>query len=317
MNIMKERKFDWNATSSSVLEGIDLKGENAIITGSTGGMGFDIAQRLSEHGANVTVLGRTEEKARVAVEKLRELTGNNFEYGVMELDKFDTVKAFAKQWKESHERLDILINNAGIMGVPFTLTEDGFELQFATNHIGHFLLTNLLVEHLEKGTSSRVISVSSNGHWVCPIEFDDIHYKNREYSEIHAYGQSKIANVWFANEFDRRFKDKGIRAFSAHPGGVGTKLGRYLTEDSMKNVMAQVRKLESDEPGKTIPQGAATAVWGATAPELEGMGGLYLINSHISTEGTDVDECHAPYAYDESSEKKLWEMSNKMLGTDF
>lgn len=146
---MKTRRFDWNATSSSVLEGIDLKDKNVIITGSTGGMGFDMAHKLSEHGANVTVLGRTEEKARAAVEKLRKLTGNDFEYGVMELDKFDTVKAFARQWKENHYYLNILIKNAGIMGVPYTLTKEGFELQFATNHLGHFLLINLLIKVLE------------------------------------------------------------------------------------------------------------------------------------------------------------------------
>lgn len=314
---MKDRKFNWSDTTTTVLEGIDLKGKNAIVTGSTGGMGFEIARALSVHGANVTVIGRTEEKALNTIEKLKELTGNAFEYGILELDKFETVRRFCDKWLKTHEKLDMLINNAGIMCTPFELNEDGFEKQFATNHLGHFLLTNLLTGALLKAAPSRVVSVSSAGHFTCAVDFDDINFTNKKYSPVAAYGQSKTANVWFAYEYNKRYSENGINAYSLHPGGVQTDLGRYLDKESLDELIQEVSRLKSSEGGKSLEQGAATACYAATAPVLIEHGGRYLVNSHLATPGEYMDENHAPHAYDDDGALKLWEVSNVMLGTDF
>ena len=311
------RKFNNKSITEDVLKGISLIGKVAIVTGCTSGIGYETARALATHGANVTIIARSAEKGQKAITELKKTTGKIFEYGILELDKVPSIRKFAQDWLNKHNKLDILINNAGIMGTPHILTDEGYELQFATNHLGHFLLTNLLAPTLEKGEGARVINLSSNAHHVCPVDFKDINFTNKKYSTIQAYGQSKIANIWFTNEFDRKFKNKGIRSFSMHPGGIGTNLGRYLTEETMDEVMVEVRRLKSSAPSKSIPQGAATSCWAATSPELDGKGGLYLLNSHIATAGTNVDECYVSYAYDEQSEKTLWKVSNEMLGTNF
>lgn len=314
---MRNQTFDFNATTTSVLEGLDLTGKTVIVTGSTGGMGYEIARALSLKGADVTVIGRTEEKVKMAVDKLTAETGNSFDYGVLELNKFDTIKDFCEEWLEKHDKLDILINNAGIMCTPFELTKEGYEMQFATNHLGHFLLSNLLTEALIKAAPSRVVSVASSAHFLCSVNFEDFHFKNRPYSPVQSYGQSKTANIWFASEYNRRFASKGVKAFSLHPGGVQTNLSRHMNEEVMSELMDEIKKLKKSEGYKTVEQGAATACYAATAPELNDKGGEYLVNSHIATLGEYTNENHAAHAYDKEGECKLWDISNELLGTTF
>jgi len=314
---MKNRVFDRTTTTDEVLEGINLKGKNALVTGGTSGLGFETARALSARGANVTIIGPSEVESKDAVEKLALLTGNAFEYGVFDLSKFDTVRGFANKWLANNSELHILINGAGVMCVPYGKTKEGCELHFAINYLGHFLFTNLLTSALVKGAPSRIISLSSASHYLSDVDFDDIHFEKKKYNSSFAYGQSKTAIILFAREFDRRFKDKNIRAFAVHPGVIQTNLGRYLTEETIAESMEATKSMVRTDPEKSIAQGASTIVWGATAEELDGLGGLYLLNNQLSKEGVNIDERRAPYAYNLENEKRLWDVSNMMLKTTF
>lgn len=312
-----ERNFGFNSTTDDVLKDIDLSGKKAIVTGGTSGIGFETARALAAHGADVTIISRTEEKGQKTAQELEKLTGKKINHGAFELHKFDTVKTFAEEWLQSNDSLDILVNNAGIMTPPFGLNEQGYEMQFATNHLGHFLLTNLLRSALLNSGNARVVNVASAGHHTDSVYFDDINFQHTEYSPVAAYGQSKTANVWFAYELNKRFEEQGITSFSLHPGGIHTNLGRHLTDEVLAELMAAVKRLKGKEGGKSVEQGAATSCWAATAPELNGQGGLYLANCQITTEGDEMDNTHASYAYDSVAARKLWEVSNKMLDTNF
>ena len=309
--------FDSTSTTDDVLSGIDLGGRTAIVTGASGGLGEETARALAAHGAYVTIVARSQDKLDAAAARIKEATGHEVETGTLELHKPATVRAFAEKWLADHDKLHILINNAGIMMCPLTRTKEGWELQFATNHLGHFLLTNLLVPALKNAASARVVSVASAGHNVATVDLDDVNYERREYDPIEAYGQSKTANVWFASEFDKRFQSAGIRAFSLHPGGIQTDLGRHLTEDVLKELLELIRARGGEEGGKTIPQGAATSCYAATSAELDGKGGLYLVDCQVARAGNSITADHAPWAYDETGAARLWDVSNKLLGTEF
>ena len=310
--------FDQSSTTDDVLAGIDLSGKTAIVSGATAGLGEETARALAAHGADVTILGRGQDKLDAAAARILETTGRGVETGVLELGKPTTIRAFTEGWLAAHGRLDFLINNAGIMMCPLTRTAEGWEMQFATNHLGHFLLTNLLMPALKVSGAARVVSVSSAGHNMAPVDLDDIHYDNRAYDPIDAYGQSKTANIWFVNELDRRRKADGIRGFSLHPGGIHTDLGRHLTPEIYDALMEIIRtRGGGDGEMKTIPQGAATSCYAATSPKLDGKGGLYLVNCAVAEPGDHIVLNHAPWAFDPESESRLWEMSNRMLGTDF
>ena len=315
---MDKSIFGFDSTTDEVLAGIDLTGKTIIVTGASGGLGEETARAMAAHGADVTILARSQEKLNAAATRIFESTGNKVKIGVLELHKPDTIRAFAKNWLSHHDKLDILVNNAGIMMCPMTHTEEGWELQFATNHLGHFLLTNLLVPALKKSRSARVISVASGGHNVASVDFDDINYDHRTYSAVEAYGQSKTANIWFSNELDRRLKSDGIRSFSLHPGGINTDLGRHLTPEIYEELMEIIRTRGNGEgSNKTIAQGAATSCYAATSPELNGKGGLYLVDCDIAKPGEHVTRNHAPWAYDVKGAVKLWELSNELLGTNY
>lgn len=311
------QKFSFDSTTDDVLAGIDLAGKNAIVTGATSGIGYETARALAAHGANVTITARTLEKGQQAATQLKSDTAKDVDCLALELNKFDTVKKAAQQWLGKGKDLHILVNNAGVMMTPYELTDEGYEMQFATNHLGHFLFTNLLRPALIEAKGARVVNVASAAHHTDEVYFDDINFKAKDYSPIAAYGQSKTANVWFANEFDKRFKDRGIRSFSLHPGGIQTNLGKHLNEDIMAELMATIKRLKGGEPTKTTAQGAATSCWAAASPDLDGKGGLYLANCQITTEKNEMDNGHAAHAYDSAKSAKLWEVSNTMLQTDF
>jgi NAD(P)-dependent dehydrogenase (short-subunit alcohol dehydrogenase family) len=209
------------------------------------------------------------------------------------------------------------------MACPFDRTEDGFEKQFGTNHLGHFLFTNRLVPLLEKGARPRIVNLSSRGHHIDEVQFDDPNYENRDYEKWQAYGQSKTANVLFAVGLEQRLSDKGIHAYALHPGGIQTNLGRHLSEQDVANLMERIRKnaeASGEEPQgfKTIPQGAATTCWVATTDELEGEGGLYCEDCNVA----DQDDESASggvrsYAIDPDKADRLWTMSEDMVGERF
>ena len=247
----------------------------------------------------------------------------------LELTDFDSVRACAAAVTALTDKLDLLINNAGIMAVPFARTSSGCESQFATNHIGHFLLTNLLVPLLLAAGKARVVNLSSGGHKHCPVNFDDIHWQSREYNKWGAYGQAKTANALFTVALQNRLAAKGVSVFAVHPGAIPTELGRHLTDDDIKALMSSKSfggdKKESGGTSrgrllfKTIPQGAATSVWAATSPALEGMGGIYLEDCGIAEEVPVGVAEHGYFAWavDPVSAEKLWAVSETIVGQTF
>ena len=234
------------------------------------------------------------------------------EQGLLDLTSLESVRAFAEWYAERHDRLHLLVNNAGVMYTPFEHTAEGFEMQFGTNHVGHFLLTCLLVPQLLADPPSRVINLSSGGHRGSDIVWDDINFERRDYDKFAAYGQSKTANILFSVELDRRLGDRGVHAYAVHPGMIATELGRHMTKDDFSQMAERAKRAPSGglPPRKTVEQGAATSVWAATAPELDDQGGTYLADA-------EVTEDHAPWARDPESAARLWTLSEQMVGQTF
>lgn len=312
------KKYGFNSTTDDVLYNINLTGKRVIVTGGTSGLGEETARALASKGADVTIVGRNKEKLIQSAARIKAVTGHTVEIGCLELDKPESIHRFAKEWLSNHQTLDLLINNAGVLGCPLTYTKQGYELQFSTNHLGHFLLTNLVMSALKSSGNARVVNLSSSGHYVSEVDFSDIHYINRLYTPMQAYGQSKTANIWFSNELDRRFKTDGVRSFALHPGGINTNIGRHITPVVMDEITSIIQSFDgAGDEMKTISQGAATTCWAATSAELNGEGGLYLADCQIGKEGSSISTDYASHAFDEKKEKQLWEVSNKMLGTNF
>lgn len=315
--------FGFGSTTDDVLADIDLAGRTAFITGGYSGLGLETARAMAERGAHVIISGRDATKLSAASDALEEETGSDVDTLVCDLASFNSIRKAAKEANERFNKIDLLINNAGVMSCPQGETADGFERQFGTNHLGHFLLTNLLMPLLEKGKSPRIVNLSSRGHHISPVDFDDPNFDHRDYEKWQSYGQSKTANVLFTVGLERRLADKGIHAFAVHPGGIMTNLGRHLSEEDAAALLERLRKSaeergEEPQPFKSIPQGAATTCWVATAPELDGKGGLYAEDCHIAaTDDTDTAGGVRSYAVDPDKAERLWEMSEEMVGQRF
>lgn len=309
--------FDKTSTAEDVLRNVDLTGKTVLVTGASTGLGAETARALAARGANVSLVARSADKLRRVADQIRETTGREAEIATMELDKPASVRACAENWLAHHDRLDILINNAGIMATPLTRTAEGWESQFATNHLGHFLLTNLLAPAIKTAKAARVINLSSAGHWYSAVDLADVNYQDRDYDPLKAYGQSKTANIWLSTELSRRWADAGVSSFAVHPGGIQTELDRNL-DPSVKPIFQKMIE-EYGHMFKTVPQGAATTCWAATSTELDAESGLYLEDCQISKPGTGdpVAGGHAPHAYDAEGASGLWQLSNQLLGTEF
>jgi len=292
-------------TTDEVVAGLDLSGRIAIVTGGTSGLGRETARALASVGALVVLTARDDDKGREAVADLP----GKVEYAVLDLTSLESVRACAAELAARFPRIDLLVNNAGVMATPFERTADGFELQFGTNHVGHFLFTNLLAPHLVDG--ARVVNLSSAGHVSSGIRWDDPHYDTApdEYHPWKAYGASKTANILFTVELDRRLRGRGVRAYAVHPGMVATNLGRYMTRDAGREMQKRVVAANMP-PIKPIPVGAATQVWAATAPELADVGGVYLADCAITDQ-------HAAWALDADDATRLWALSEKLVGQAF
>lgn len=313
-----DRSFGFDSTASEAVAGLDLSGVSAIVTGASGGLGAESARALAERGARVTLTARDAAKGEKVAAEIRRSTGNDrVDVMPLELTSPDGIRAFAKDFAARHERLNVLLCNAGVMACPLERTAQGWEMQLATNHLGHFLLTGLLLPLLRASAPSRVVSVSSRGHRFSPVVFEDLHYERRPYDKWEAYGQSKTANVLFAVELDRRLRGDRVRANALHPGGIVTELGRHLQQADIDELMRRA-------PGgkmvwKTPEQGAATSVWAATAPELEGQGGLYLDDCQIAHERTSDDDPggYEGWARDPEAARRLWTVSEEHVGESF
>ena len=309
-------------TTDEALSGMDLSGKHVVITGASGGLGEESARALASKGALITMAARSAEKNAAAKERILEaVPGAALETRTVDLASLASVRAFAKDFLADHDRIDVLINNAGVMACPFGHTADGFEMQLGTNHIGHFLLTGQLDSALGKG--SRVVALSSGAHGMADVDYDDPHFERRDYHSWIAYGQSKTANALFALELDRRLRARGAAAYSVHPGMIMTELGRHFTENTMSE-MAEMRAQRARDHGgdedapmefKPIEAGAATQVWAAVAPELDAHGGAYLANCSVGVPGGDISQSGvALYARDAESAARLWALSEEWVG---
>ena len=302
--------FSFASTAAEVLDGIDLTGRRAIVTGGASGIGIETARALAGAGAEVTLAVRNRDAGERTAEDIIATTGNK-QVLVAELDLGDqaSVRALTGVWEGP---LHILVGNAGVMASPEAHTPEGWELQFATNHLGHFALATGLHGALAAAGGARVVSVSSSGHLVSPIVFEDIHFRERPYDAWSAYGQSKTANVLFAVEATRRWAGDGITANAVMPGRIWTNLQRYVSDEELER--ARARAGSSDAQWKTPEQGAATSVLLAASPLLDGVGGRYFEDCD-EAEPNEPGTRHgvAPYALDPEAAQRLWQVSVEML----
>ncbi|MFI1760524.1 oxidoreductase [Streptomyces sp. NPDC020800] len=314
--------FGAASTAEDVIEGIDLTGRVAIVTGGYSGIGLETSRVLRAAGAEVVVPARDPERARGALKKI-----DGVRVEPMDLMDPASVDAFAQRFLASGRPLHILVNSAGIMATPLTRDARGHEAQFATNHLGHFRLVERLWPALVAAHGARVVALSSRGIRFSPVVFDDLHFEHRAYEPFLAYGQSKTANALFAVELDRRGRAEGVRAFAVHPGQIiDTGLAKHLSEEALRAAGAldeQGRPLRDPaRQQKTVAQGAATGVWCATSPQLDGLGGVYCENCDISPVVAAEDEAGwradpglagvLPYAVDPKAAARLWEVSERL-----
>jgi len=312
-------RFGADTTTDEVLNGLDLGGKLVLVTGGSSGLGQETARALVTKGARVVITARDLAKGRAVAEGIAASTGKPaIEVEELELGSLASIRAFATRFLARHDRLDVLVNNAGVMACPLGRTSDGFEMQFGTNHVGHFLLTCLLAPALRKGAPSRIVSVSSRGHHLAPVDFDDPNFARRPYQKWASYGQAKTANVLFAVGLERRLGAAGVHAYALHPGAIMTELGRHLVPEDIEFLRSRT------PPGgtltfKTVEAGAATSVFVATAPELEGRGGVYLEDCHVASvnDAPDALDGVKSYALDPKNAERLWELSERLIGERF
>jgi len=318
------RQFEATSTTDEVLEGVDLSGKRMLVTGVSAGLGVETARTLAAHGAQVVGAARDLNKAKAATEQVRVQAANGGGLELVELDlaSLASVRACADALISTGEPFDLVIANAGVMACPKGQTSDGFETQFGTNHLGHFVLVNRIVSLLKPG--SRLVNLSSAGHRFSDVDLDDPNFGHTPYSEFGAYGRSKTANILFAVEFDRRHKANGVRATAVHPGGIQTELGRYLSPEAIKQLIDGINAANSASGApafswKTIPQGAATSVWSGIVASAEEVGGLYCEDCHVAelVEGDDIRGGVRAYALDPDHAKALWAKSEEMVGEQF
>jgi NAD(P)-dependent dehydrogenase (short-subunit alcohol dehydrogenase family) len=314
-------------TTDEVLDGVELTGRRVVVTGAASGLGKESARALAGHGASVTVLARSPDRAAGAVADLDALVpGADLEAGVVDLADLSSVRAFADTFLATHDSVDVLVNNAGVMACPFGRTTDGFETQFGTNHLGHFLLTALLAPALLASPAPRVVTLSSAGHSRSDVDLGDPNFETTEYSPWIAYGRSKTANALFARELAHRTGDQGLLSFSVHPGGIITDLGRHLT-DELIHEMAEFAKERASRAGadqasgitwKSVEAGAATQVWAVVARELVEHNGAYLADCGLGVLGANPGvNGFMPYLLDDDHAAALWELSESLVGTKF
>jgi NAD(P)-dependent dehydrogenase (short-subunit alcohol dehydrogenase family) len=312
--------FGAKSTAREVVAGHDLSGRVAIVTGAATGIGVETARALAEAGAEVIIAARKPDLGEEVANEINLGVGSKrVSFGMVDLASLESVRHFAHAWGD--RPVDLLINNAGVMASPLMRTADGFEMQFGTNHLGHFLLSVLLAPNLVAGAKasgkrSRLVSLSSIGHRRAGVNFDDPNYNERPYDKWESYGQAKTANSLFAVGFDKRFKDQGVNANAVMPGGIMTPLQRHM---SIEEQRAMGWLDENDKPRegfKSTEQGAATSVWAAVGDELEGVGGLYLEDCNQAIPWSQERPWNGvmPHALDPEAADRLWDLSVKTVG---
>jgi NAD(P)-dependent dehydrogenase (short-subunit alcohol dehydrogenase family) len=305
--------FGARSTAAEVLNGVDLSGQTAIVTGGYSGIGLETTRALAAAGAHVVVPARRPDNAR------SELAGiEDVQVDELDLGDLRSVAAFSERFLATGRGIDIVINSAGIMACPETRVGPGWEAQFATNHLGHYVLVNLLWPAIAADGGARVVAVSSRGHHRGGIRWDDVQFEHG-YDKWEAYGQAKTANVLFAVHLDALARDAGVRAFALHPGGIMTPLQRHLsTEEMAAEGWVDENRNPVSTSFKTPEQGAATQVWAATSAKLDGMGGVYCEDCEIAEPAVEGDETGGvrDYAVDPELAARLWSLSAELTGVD-
>jgi NAD(P)-dependent dehydrogenase (short-subunit alcohol dehydrogenase family) len=321
--------FGATSTTEEVLSGVNLHGKRILVTGVSAGLGIETARSLAAHGAHVVGAARDLTKAETATTEVRKAAvanGGGFELIELDLANLKSVRACADKLLVKEEPFDMVIANAGVMATPFGKTVDGFETQFGTNHLGHFVFVNRIAPLIRAG--GRLINLSSAGHRISNVDLQDPNFERTPYDPLVAYGRSKSANILFAVAFDQRHRKRGVRAAAVHPGVIQTELGRYMDPSLLQNLIQQIDKqLTAEGKGpfqwKTIPQGAATSVWAGVVAPADGIGGQYCENCHVGQIAPDhvaitgASEGVRAYALDPKTAEALWKRSEQLVGESF
>jgi NAD(P)-dependent dehydrogenase (short-subunit alcohol dehydrogenase family) len=321
--------FGYSSTTDEVLSGTDLRGQRVLVTGVSAGLGVETARALAAHGAQVVGAARDLAKAHAAtavVQNDAAKNGGSFELVELDLANLKSVRACADRLLDKGDAFNLIIANAGVMATPFGHTADGFETQFGTNHLGHFVLVNRIAPLIRTG--GRLINLASSGHRFANVDLADPNFEQTQYDPWIAYGRSKTANILFAVAFDARHRERGIRAAAVHPGGIQTELSRHMDESSALAMIAQInQQLAAEGKGpftfKTIPQGAATSVWAGVVASADEIGGRYCENCHVGQVVADdapigvTDEGVRAYALDPNAAEALWQKSEELVGEHF
>jgi NAD(P)-dependent dehydrogenase (short-subunit alcohol dehydrogenase family) len=322
-------KFGAKSTTEEVLAGADLKGKRILVTGVSAGLGVETARALMAHGADVVGTARDLDKAKRVTSEVSQAaadSGGSLEIVELDLASLKSVRTAADKLVADGRLFDVIIANAGVMATPLGKTEDGFETQFGTNHLGHFVFVNRIAKLLKKG--GRLVNLSSSGHRFSNVDLNDPNFETTPYEPFVAYGRSKTANILFAVEFDRRHRDRGVRATAVHPGGIMTELARHMPDGAIEAWVQQIQqqRAAAGEPPfefKSIPQGAATSVWAGVVVPAEEVGGKYCEDCQVA----ELIPADSPvsaismgvrgYALDPESAKALWKKSEEMVGEAF
>jgi NAD(P)-dependent dehydrogenase (short-subunit alcohol dehydrogenase family) len=321
--------FGATSTTDEVLSGVNLQGKRILVTGVSAGIGVETARSLAAHGASVVGAARDLAKAEAATTQVRKeaaKNGGSFELVELDLANLKSVRACADKLIAKGELFDLVIANAGVMATPFGHTADGFETQFGTNHLGHFVLVNRIVSLMRAG--SRLINLASSGHRFSNVDLDDPNFERTPYEPFVAYGRSKTANILFAVAFDQRHRERGIRAAAVHPGGIHTELARHIGPARIQSMLDQMNQQFAKEgkppfQWKTIPQGAASSVWAGVIAPADEIGGKYCENCHVGHVVADdviisaISEGVRGYALDSNNAAALWKKSEEMVGESF
>lgn len=321
--------FGATSTTDDVLSGMNLRGKRILVTGVSAGLGVETARSLAAHGAHVVGAARDLKKAEAAAQQVRKdaaANGGGFELVELDLSSLESVRACANKLLAAGKPFDVIIANAGVMATPFGQTKDRFEMQFGTNHLGHFVLINRIARLLCKG--GRLINLSSAGHRYSNVDLEDPNFERTPYEPFVAYGRSKTANILFAVAFDRKHRERGVRAAAVHPGVIETELARYVDPSRLQNLIKQISdQLAAEGKGpfqwKNVPQGAATSVWAGVVAPAEEIGGQYCENCHVGKIVPDeitisgVSEGVRGYALDPKNAEALWKKSEELVGESF
>jgi NAD(P)-dependent dehydrogenase (short-subunit alcohol dehydrogenase family) len=321
--------FGATSTTDEVLSGVNLHGKRILVTGVSAGLGVETARSLAAHGGKVVGATRDLSKAEAATAHVRKdaaANGGGFELVALDLASLKSVRDCAEALLAQGEPFDVVIANAGVMATPFSSTTDGFETQFGTNHLGHFVLVNRIASLIRTG--GRLINLSSSGHRFSNVDLEDPNFEKTPYDPFVAYGRSKTANILFSVAFDQRYRKRGVRAAAVHPGGIQTELGRHLDPNQIRRMIEQLNKQSAAEgkasfQWKTIPQGAATSVWAGVVAPADEIGGRYCENCHVGKIAPDhatisaTSEGVRAYALDPNNADALWKKSEEMVGESF